>query len=203
MTHPDNQTHPGTAPPAGPATPTARGFWHGRSGIVIAVVLAAFSTYLLVGIFDMDVPSGAAFPGPTFFPALIVAAGYLLSVLLAVFTIKNPDPPKPPHYEFEEDLDPDVRAAAEKAAARKYATYSDWSSVVVAISSFLLFALLMEPLGWIIAAAVLFWGMARAMGSRRPLFDISLALVVASLIQLAFGAALGLNLPAGILGGVF
>ena len=62
--------------------------------------------------------------------------------------------------------------------------------------------MLLRPAGWIIAAAVLFWGVAYALGSRRPVFDISVALVMSSVIQLTFGALLGLNLPAGFLAGV-
>jgi putative tricarboxylic transport membrane protein len=53
-----------------------------------------------------------------------------------------------------------------------------------------------------VAAAVLFWGVAYALGSRRPLFDVSVALVMSSVIQLTFGYLLGLNLPAGFLAGV-
>jgi putative tricarboxylic transport membrane protein len=40
------------------------------------------------------------------------------------------------------------------------------------------------------------------LGSRRPVFDLSIALVMSSLIQLIFGTLLGLNLPAGFLEGV-
>ena len=49
-------------------------------------------------------------------------------------------------------------------------------------------SLLLDPVGWIIAAAVLFWGVAYALGSRRPVFDIGVRLVMSSVIQLIFGA---------------
>jgi putative tricarboxylic transport membrane protein len=64
------------------------------------------------------------------------------------------------------------------------------------------FIVLLRPAGWILAAAVLFYGVAYALGSRRPVFDLSVALVMSSIIQLIFGTALGLNLPAGFLEGV-
>jgi putative tricarboxylic transport membrane protein len=64
------------------------------------------------------------------------------------------------------------------------------------------FVLLLEPLGWIISAAALFWVVAYALGSRRPLFDIGVGLLFSSIIQLAFGTALGLSLPAGLAGGI-
>ena len=41
------------------------------------------------------------------------------------------------------------------------------------------------------------------MGSRRPLFDLTLALTFSSLVYLAFAVLLGLNLPSGLLGGEF
>jgi putative tricarboxylic transport membrane protein len=75
--------------------------------------------------------------------------------------------------------------------------------VIWSVAGFLVFALTIEVLGWILAAALLFWAVARGIGSRRPLFDISLALVLSSAIYLAFSVGLGLNLPSGILGGGF
>jgi putative tricarboxylic transport membrane protein len=69
--------------------------------------------------------------------------------------------------------------------------------------SLVLFIALLRPAGWILAAALLFWGVSYALGARRPIFDASVALVMSSLIQLIFGAGLGLNLPAGFLEGVF
>jgi putative tricarboxylic transport membrane protein len=75
--------------------------------------------------------------------------------------------------------------------------------MLTVLGSLVAFIVLLRPLGWILAAAMLFWGVAYALGSRRPVFDISVALVVSSVIQLAFGYALGLNLPAGFLAGVF
>ena len=70
------------------------------------------------------------------------------------------------------------------------------------IGGFLLFTITLEFLGWILAGALLFWFVARGMGSRRTLFDVSLALVVSSAIYLAFDVGLGLNLPSGLLGGI-
>lgn len=190
-----------TSTAARSTTQEPSGFWHGRSGLVVALVLAGISTYLLAGILTMNVPDGAASPGPRFFPGIVTAAGYILSVLLAVDTLRHPSAPEAPTYEYDDDAE--ALARAQERAAVSYRTYSDWKSLAIAFAGFLAFALLIEPLGWILAAAILFWAVAQAVGSRRPLFDISVALVLSSLIQLAFGAGLGLNLPAGILGGIF
>ncbi|PNI08682.1 hypothetical protein CXX84_08780 [Arthrobacter sp. AFG7.2] len=159
------------------------GFWAGRSGLVVAGILAAIGTYLTAGILAMDVPEGAKAPGPTFFPTLIVIAIFVLAVLLVVQTLRKPE-----HV---------VEAAAE------HRFHTDWKSLGLVFGSFLAFALLLVPVGWLISAAMLFWGVSRALGSKRPLFDLGLSLVFASCIQVAFGAGLGLNLPGGILEGIY
>ncbi|GER23907.1 hypothetical protein NCCP1664_24020 [Zafaria cholistanensis] len=159
------------------------GFWTGRSGLVVAGILAAIGAYLVVGIVIMDVPEGAKVPGPTFFPILIAIAVFVLAALLAVQTLRKPEP-----------------VPATEGNAR---FHTDWKSLGLVFGSFLAFALLLVPVGWLISAALLFWGVSRALGSRRPLFDVGLALVFSSCIQLAFGAGLGLNLPGGILEGIY
>lgn len=154
----------------------------GRSGLLLPLLLAGVATYLVVGNLTMDVPEGADFPGPTFFPWLLAVAGYVLAALLTVHYLVHPEVP-------------------EETSGRTYRTFSDWHALTWCIGGFFVFAVLLEPLGWILAAALLFWCVARGIGSHRPVFDVSLALVVSSLVYLAFDVALGLSLPAGVLGG--
>lgn len=153
----------------------------GRSELVVALLLFGIAGYLTFGIMTMDVPDGAMNPGPRFFPSLIAIAMVVLGVLMVVQIFRAPREAAPAEYRF----------------------HSDWKSLGLVIGGFLAFALLLVPLGWIISAALLFWVVVRALGSRRPLFDIGLALVFSSSIQLAFGAGLGLSLPGGILEGVY
>lgn len=154
----------------------------GRSGLLFPLVLAAASTWVVVSNAMMELPEGADFPGPRFFPTLLAVAGYVIAALLALQYLRSPEYP-------------------EDTTGREDRWYSDWGALAWCIGGFLAFALLLEPLGWILAAALLFWCVARGMGSRRPLFDLSLALVVSSAIYLAFAAGLGLTLPSGLLGG--
>ncbi|WP_151523559.1 tripartite tricarboxylate transporter TctB family protein [Serinicoccus kebangsaanensis] len=160
------------------------GFWHGRSGLAVPALLAAFVTYLLVGVLTMEVPEGTDFPGPRFFPIILITAGYLLAALLVLHYLRHPEPVEVGEGEG------------------RWRTFTDWRAVAWCVGGFLVFALTIELLGWIIAAAVLFWCVARGIGSARPLFDASLALLVSSVIYLAFAQGLGLNLPAGFLGGM-
>lgn len=166
------------------ATDTAdHGFWRGRSGLVLAGLMAAFSTYLLYGVLTMEVPEGTDFPGPAFFPTILLVIGYVLAVLLVLHYLRNPE-------------------VQEETASRQWRTFTDWTAVVWCVSGFLVFSLTIELLGWILSAALLFWSVARGVGSRRPLFDASLGLLLSSIIYLAFARGLGLSLPAGFLGGI-
>jgi putative tricarboxylic transport membrane protein len=205
-------------------------WWQGRSGLLVPLIMGAFSTYLLVGILTMEVAEDADKPGPQFFPMIIMIVGYALTILLTIAYIRNPEPvdvDDEQPAEAQEDrafstpvssavaasrLEPheedepaeDRRALAEaKAADSKYRTHSDFVSLAWGAGGFAAFALILEFAGWIIAAALLFWCVARSMGSKKPLFDLTVALTFSSLVYIAFAVMLGLNLPSGILGGGF
>ena len=62
--------------------------------------------------------------------------------------------------------------------------------------------LLLEFLGFVPTAAILFFCVAYGFGSRRYLRDILIAVALAVVAYVGFVHALGLNLPAGVLGGV-
>ena len=62
--------------------------------------------------------------------------------------------------------------------------------------------LLFELLGFVPTAAILFFCVAWGFGSRRYLRDIVIAILLALVAYVGFVHMLGLNLPAGILGGV-
>lgn len=179
------------------------GFGHGRSGLVVPLILAVFSTYLLIGVLTMEVPEGTDPPGPTFFPTIVLVAGYVIAVLLALRILKTPEPAEPATFGEHDDVSDEERHAAEEAAAVQYPTFTDWRCVAWAVGGFLAFAALLQFAGWILAAALLFWCVARSMDSRTPLRDVVVALTVSSIVYLAFGVALGLNLPSGLIGGGF
>lgn len=173
-----------SAPADGDAAASAQhGFWHGRSALLMPALLAGFSLFLLVG--AAVIPAADAdFPGPRFFPVLLGAVGLVLSALLALGVLRTPEP-------------------VEETPGPRHRTHSDFASLAWVAGGFLAFALLMPWLGWILAGALLFWCAAHGFGSRRPLFDILIALFLSSLIYLIFGSGLGLILPSGILGGGF
>ena len=79
---------------------------------------------------------------------------------------------------------------------------SDWRTVLMLAAAFVANALLIEPLGWPISGAILFWGSAFALGSRHYVRDVAIALALS--IGSWYLFALGLNtvLPVGILKGI-
>ena len=78
----------------------------------------------------------------------------------------------------------------------------DWRAVGLLAVALVLYLFLLEPAGFIIASAVLFFGATFAMGSRRPIRDVSLGILFAVALYFVFTAGLGLRLPAGPLEGV-
>ncbi|MGP3953620.1 tripartite tricarboxylate transporter TctB family protein [Streptomyces sp. 7N604] len=78
----------------------------------------------------------------------------------------------------------------------------DWRAVMLVIAFFLANAVLIEPLGWAISGALLFWGIAYALGSRTWLRDAVVSVVMSVGSFYAFAYGLGITLPPGVLEGV-
>lgn len=79
---------------------------------------------------------------------------------------------------------------------------TDWLTVAKLTGSFAALVVLVEPLGWPVAATVLFAGAAWSLGAR-PWWRVALlGAVLALLTQVLFTQVLGVYLPAGPLEGV-
>ena len=185
-------SEPRAVPDAGAHVAAQAGPWGGAAGLsalIMPALLGAFSLFLLVGSLTMD-KGKAEFPGPDFFPLLLAGMGLALAVALAVQVIR--------HREVPEEA---AAEAGRSAGARRF--HSDFAALAWCFLGFLAFAVLLPFLGWILAAGLLFWCVARGFGSPRPVFDVLVALFMSSLTYLAFSVVLGLTLPSGILGGGF
>ncbi|MFV0434596.1 MAG: tripartite tricarboxylate transporter TctB family protein [Leucobacter sp.] len=159
--------------------------------LIMPVILAAFATYLLIGIITMKVPEGTMFPGPQFFPGIIVIGLYVFTLLLVIEAVKEYRTMVSASTDTIELLMEDDDATHVKV---------DWKSFAWVVVGFLAFVFLLKWLGWILAAALLFWAVARGFGAARPAFTIIVGLVVGSLTYILFDMLLGLSLPSGILG---
>jgi len=79
---------------------------------------------------------------------------------------------------------------------------TDWRTVVLLAAAFLANVALIDRAGWPISGAVLFWGSAYALGSRRYVRDVLIAFALSFITYYLFGQGLGIDLPAGILEGI-
>ncbi|MFE1469677.1 tripartite tricarboxylate transporter TctB family protein [Nocardiopsis dassonvillei] len=193
-TTPTRATEP-VAPPPRPS------WWRGRSELLVAALVLGIAGFIAVQTAAMPVPPGTEPPGPRFFPTLVAIFMGVTGVALAVQVLLRParTAEAPTTGENADATADDGGAPADEAGPVRI----DWSCLGIVVASLTVFILLLQPVGWLLSAALLFFGVAYALGSRRYLFDAVLSLVFSSIIQLAFVAGLGLNLPAGILGGIF
>ena len=194
----------------------------GRSELIVAGGVLVLAGVLATGTATMQVPPDTAWPGPQFFPTIVTAFLAITGIGLAIDVLR---PSRRAHIagdpaevsdEMLQDLggidatsevrvvSPEEIVARETAAGQEARPAGiDGTTVVIVIAVLAAFILLLPILGWLISSAALFWAIAWAFGSRRPLFDIALAALIAGIVQLAFSAGLGLSLPAGLLEGVF
>lgn len=168
---------------------------NGRGSLFVAAALALFTAYIIYGIITMDVPESAQAPGPKLYPTLLAVISSVLVIILVIDTLRNPS--HEPVTRYNAPVGENVSDALIPVPE------TDKKSLAIGIVAFGVFAFLLEPLGWIIAAALLFCVITMTLGAKRLVFNLAVGLVVSSAIQVAFSMGLGLNLPAGILGGLF
>lgn len=177
----------------------ARSFWTGRSELFVGVFVIALGGFLLIRSAMMDVPSSVSFLGPRFFPVVV---GTLLAVLGVALSVRM----LLPHHTATADEagggDGSAAPSAESASAGVGAR-SDWKPLLLTGAALAAHLALLQTAGWVIAGALLFWGVSCALGSGHKLRDLGISFVVSAAVQLAFSAGLGLPLPSGVLVGVF
>ncbi|SCL40444.1 putative tricarboxylic transport membrane protein [Micromonospora pallida] len=78
----------------------------------------------------------------------------------------------------------------------------DWRTVLLLIGAFLVNAVLIDRLGWVISGSLLFWGSAFALGNRHHVRNLLIAVALSLVTFYTFAIGLGVNLPAGVLQGI-
>ena len=156
----------------------------GRAELGLAGLLLALGVFLLVETQRIAVPVNANAVGPRFFPTVVGGLLVVVSLWLAVDVLRG------------------GAGAMEAAEDVDTGRSSDWRTLGLLSAVFLGHAFLLEAVGFPIAAAVLFFGVAASLGSRRWARDAAVAVVMAALVFLVFARGLGVGLPAGVLQGV-
>lgn len=156
----------------------------GKAELGLAGMLLALGVFLLVETQRIAIPVSANSIGPRFFPTVVGGVLVVVALWLAVDVLRGGA------GEMEAAEDVDVSRS------------SDWKTLALLSAVFLGHAVLLEPLGFPVAAALLFFGVAASLGSRRWARDAAVAVVLAVLVFVVFARGLGVGLPAGVLQGV-
>ncbi|MFJ6612986.1 tripartite tricarboxylate transporter TctB family protein [Streptomyces sp. NPDC091289] len=156
-----------------------------HSELGVCVLLFALGTLVLTDAFTMSVDIAQRGPvGPRTVPFVIGGLFLLIAVLLAGDVLRGGRG----EAEGGEDVDLDEPA--------------DWRTVLLLAGVFLATAVLIGPLGFPIAGALLFWGSAYALGSRHHGRDPLIAAGISLATYFVFDNLLGVPLPGGPLMGV-
>ncbi len=157
----------------------------GRSELGVALFLGALG--LLVIVQALLLPESRIARGPVGPAAVPVVVGGLLLVVSVFLAI---------------DIWRGGRGEPEGGEDIELGGGTDWKTVLTVAAAFLANAFLIEPLGWPISGAILFWGAAFALGSRHYIRDAVIAIVLGVGSWYLFVLGLGISLPVGILNGI-
>jgi putative tricarboxylic transport membrane protein len=139
--------------------------------LVIAAALVLLGIFMLWETFSIPVAVTYARVGPRLFPGLVASGLILNGLWLALEARHAPDPiamGEPPVY---------------------------WPAVAWVSAGILLEAALLERIGFVLSATLLFTFTARGFGSRAALRDAAIGFVLSLIAYLGFTYGLGLNLP--------
>ncbi|MEU9518844.1 tripartite tricarboxylate transporter TctB family protein [Streptomyces sp. NPDC048224] len=163
-----------------------RGSWlREHSELGVCVLLLALGVLVLTDALTMDVDITQRGPvGPRTVPVVVGIGLLVIAALLAVDVLRG------------------GRGEAEGGEDVDLSEPADWRTVLLLSGIFLGAAALIEPAGFPVAGALLFWGAAFALGSRRVDRDPLIAAVLSLITYVVFDKLLGVPLPGGPLMGV-
>ncbi|MEU7740244.1 tripartite tricarboxylate transporter TctB family protein [Nonomuraea sp. NPDC049158] len=158
--------------------------WRWRPELGLAVIVLALGVFVVLGTLDVSAAASQLGIGPRFFPMLVGCSMIVIGLFYVadVFRGGSGDP--------EESEDVDVDAPA------------DWRSVGLVSGIFLAFTAVLNVLGWIIAASLLFFGLSVVLGAEHKLRAAGVGVVLGIATYLLFVKGLGVSLPGGLLRGV-
>ncbi|WP_371530037.1 tripartite tricarboxylate transporter TctB family protein [Streptomyces sp. NBC_01283] len=156
-----------------------------HSELGVCVMLLALGVLVLTDALTMDVEIAQRGPiGPRTVPVVVGIGLLVVAVILAVDVLRG------------------GRGEAEGGEDIDLSEPADWRTVLLLAGVFLGAAVLIEPLGFPVAGALLFWGAAYALGSRHPERDPLIAAGLSLITYVVFNNLLGVPLPGGPLMGV-
>jgi putative tricarboxylic transport membrane protein len=157
----------------------------GRSELGVALFLAVVGLVVIVTAIALPDSRIARGPvGPAAVPLVVGGLLVVVSIILAVDVLRG------------------GRGEPEGGEDIELGGGTDWRTIGLLATAFVANALLIEPLGWPLSGAILFWGSAFALGSRHYVRDAVIALVLGVGSWYLFVLGLNTSLPVGILKGI-
>ncbi|SDJ94560.1 tripartite tricarboxylate transporter TctB family protein [Streptomyces indicus] len=167
-------------PPEAPEAAPRKSWLREHSELGVSVLLLALGVLVLTDALTMEVDIEQRGPiGPKTVPVVVGIGLLVIAVLLAVDVLRG------------------GRGEAEGGEDIDLSEPADGRTVLLLAGVFLGFAVLIGPLGFPIAGALLFWGAAFALGSRRLDRDPLIAAVLSVVTYAVFNNLLGVPLPGG------
>jgi len=153
-----------------------------KGQIAVAAGTLVLGALILVGSADLPAGGGYAQVGPGVVPRVVAGVILVLGALL-----------------MREALTGGFRGVDEEAEIH---LPMNWGAFAWITAGIIVYGLLVERAGFLLASTLLFVTVARGFGSRRWLLNALVGLAVAAFIFAVFNYGLGLQLPAGVLRGV-
>ncbi len=148
-----------------------------RMELGIATGAIIVGLFILGDSFVIKLGSGYDRIGPRFFP-LVIATGLLVTGLMMLIEVL-------------------------RGSNRREVEPVNLKSFGILLLGLVSCILLLKPAGFIIAASIQFWLIARAFNSTRTLRDAVIAVILSASVYFIFTRGLGLVLPQGIFTGLF
>jgi putative tricarboxylic transport membrane protein len=178
---------------------------------LLGAVVLAVGLFLLWQAYDQA--GGDYSPGGPWLAPLVVTAGwvlaagwYLVRQLVAPELAADPEPATSAVAEPAGTATAEPTAAAVAEPAEEPATTGEevdggvqWLTPALLGAALCGYVFALEPAGFVLASAVFFVVAARILGSRRPLRDVLVGVLLALAVYLGFTYLLTISLPSGVL----
>ncbi|MCU1424223.1 MAG: hypothetical protein JWM51_514 [Microbacteriaceae bacterium] len=152
--------------------------------LAMALVLLALGVVVILDGLGQPQSTSASGIGAGLFPVIVGTVLCVVSVLLCIQVLRRK------HGE-PEDAEGDVDIAVFR-----------WRQGALAIGAVIFFIVALEPIGYILTAAITFWLIAFAIGARHHARSGIIALLLAAAVYFLFTLVLRIDLPAGVFEGI-
>lgn len=147
---------------------------------IAAAVIVLGAAVVLVDAIRIAAAGGFGPQQPGFFPIIVGIGLMVFGIAFLVRTTAAPDP-----------------ALLEQAAEEHARTH--WRTLWAVIAVLVVYAVVLQPLGYILATSIFFVVVARLAGSHHLLRDVVVAVLFSAAVYFGFTELLGVRLPAGLM----